>query len=62
MFGTTPLTAWELEADRRRELAMSWRPPRVEPAPRPERRSVSLRRLIDSWRHIPPAGLEDVRT
>lgn len=64
MFGTTPVTAWELEAERRRELAMPWRL-----AYRPEREQrrryrphLGLRQLVESLRQAPPAGWEDVRT
>ncbi|RPH34829.1 MAG: hypothetical protein EHM90_05440 [Chloroflexi bacterium] len=65
MFGMMPVTAMELEAERRRELATSWKPVRtIEPVshrdPRPM--VVSLRRLIGSLTRVPPAGWEDVRT
>lgn len=65
MFGMMPVTSMELEAERRRELATSWKPFRtVEPAPHREPRPmvVSLRRLIGSLTRVPPAGWEDVRT
>ena len=64
MFGMTPMTAWELEADRRRELAT----PRHR-APRQSLLSVRRdgpeaadRRLLSGWR---PAALnrwDDART
>ena len=65
MFGSMPVTAMELEAERRRELAISWKPVRTfEPVPHREPRPmvVSLRRLIGSLTRVPPAGWEDVRT
>ena len=63
MFGMTPATALELEAERRRELAMAFRPPRAEAVNRREARpTVSLRRFIGSLRQLPQAGWEDVRT
>ena len=65
MFGTMPVTSFELEAERRRELATSWKPVRtVEPVPHREARPmvVSLRRLVGSLTRVPPAGWEDVRT
>lgn len=62
MFGTTPVTAWELEAERRRELAMPWRTaPRAEREARHlARPSFSLRRLVESLRQPPRAGWKDV--
>lgn len=65
MFGMMPVTSMELEAERRRELATSWKPVRtVEPVPRRDLRSmvVSLRRLVGSLTRVSPAGWEDVRT
>jgi hypothetical protein len=65
MFGMMPVTSMELEADRRRELATSWKPVRtVDPVPHrgPGPMVVSLRRLIGSLTRVPPAGWEDVRT
>ena len=63
MFGYTPATAFELEAERRRELAMAWRPPRAESVARRQARPMaSLRRFIGSLRQLPQAGWEDVRT
>ena len=64
MFGMTAVTAWELEAERRRELASSWRPlPRPDVIPRQRARPiVSLRRLIGFLGQVPPSGWEDVRT
>jgi hypothetical protein len=65
MFGTMPVTAMELEAERRRELATSWKPVRtVEPVPLRDPRPivVSLRRLVGSLTRVPPADWEDVRT
>ena len=63
MFGMTAVTAWELEAERRQELAISWKSPATEPVPRRDRgRTVFLRRLVDALRQAPPAGWEDVRT
>jgi hypothetical protein len=63
MFGMTAVTAFELEAERRRELATSWKPmPTVETAPRRARRSVSLRRLVSAPTPVPATNWEDVRT
>lgn len=63
MFGMTAVTAFELEAERRRELAMAYRPPRAEIVSRREfRPTASLRRFIGSLRQIPAGGLEDLRT
>ena len=64
MFGMTPMTAWELEADRRRELAVK-RPP----APRQTLLSVrrdgpeaSDRGLLSAWRPIRRNRWDDART
>jgi hypothetical protein len=52
VFGTTPMTAWELEADRRRELATHKRPvyQAAEVTPRRDGPAASDRRLIFGWR------------
>jgi hypothetical protein len=64
MFGTMPVTSFELEAERRRELASSWKfvhP--TESAPhRPRRPLASLRRLFGPFNRVPNAGWEDLRT
>jgi hypothetical protein len=64
MFGMTAATAWELEAERRVELAS-----RATPASRSEAFAgrergllASLRRLTTSLRQAAPAGLKDLRT
>lgn len=63
MFGMTAVTAFELEGERRRELATAYRPARAEVVARREvRPTASLRRLIGSLRQIPAGGLEDLRT
>lgn len=65
MFGMMPVTSMELEAERRRELATSWKPVRtVDPLAYREPRPmvVSLRRLVGSLTRVSPAGWEDVRT
>jgi hypothetical protein len=63
MFGMTPMTAWELEADRRRELAAH-----RHPAPRQTLLSVrrdgpeaSDRRLLSGWRPIRLSRWDDAR-
>ncbi len=52
MFGNSPMTAWELEADRRRELAASYRPAHrpSEVAARRDGPAASDRRLLFGWR------------
>jgi len=63
MFGMTAATAWELEAERRVELASRTRPASSEV--RVGRDGVllpTLRRLTGSLRHAAPAGLKDLRT
>jgi len=64
MFGMTAATAWELEAERRVELAQ-----RGRYASGPEARTgrenrlfATLRRLTGSLRQTPSAGLKDLRT
>lgn len=64
MFGMTGATAWELEAERRVELAQ-----RARYASGPSARDgredglyAALRRLAGSLRQAPVAGLKDVRT
>lgn len=63
MFGMTAVTAWELEAERRRELAFSCRaiPDSKTITRRDAGPVVSLLRLIGAVRQAPPAGWEDVR-
>jgi len=63
MFGMTAATAWELEAERRVELASRTRPASSEV--RVGRDGVllaTLRRLTGSLRQAAPAGLKDLRT
>jgi hypothetical protein len=67
MFGMMPATAMELEAERRRELAGTWKPvPTRRPVPTRESGPAgSLRRVLGSIRRVPPptwSGWEDVRT
>jgi hypothetical protein len=64
MFGTTPATAWELEAERRVELAYRARPASGSEAFAGRQRGLlaSLRRLTGSLRQAAPAGLKDLRT
>ncbi len=65
MFGNSPMTAWELEADRRRELAASYRPAHrpVEVATRRDGPAASDRRLLFGWRLTPRLGRwEDARS
>ncbi len=64
MFGVTAATAWELEAERRVELAS-----RSRPASNSEVRVgrdgvllATLRRLTGSLRQAAPAGLKNLRT
>ncbi|HEX9737971.1 MAG TPA: hypothetical protein VGA91_01960 [Candidatus Limnocylindria bacterium] len=64
MFGMTAATAWELEAERRVELAS-----RARPASSSEARAgreagllASLLRLTGSLRQASSAGLKDLRT
>jgi len=64
MFGMTATTAWELEAERRVELAQR---PRYAAGPgardgRENGLFAALRRLAGSLRQAPTAGLKDVRT
>jgi len=64
MFGTTATTAWELEAERRVELAQRARYA-SGPTARDGRHNglfAALRRLAGSLRQAPAAGLKDVRT
>jgi hypothetical protein len=64
MFGMTATTAWELEAERRVELAQRARYA-AGPAARDGRENglfAALRRLAGSLRQAPAAGLKDVRT
>ncbi|MEX0630710.1 MAG: hypothetical protein WEE67_06335 [Chloroflexota bacterium] len=63
MFGMTAATAWELEAERRVELAQRARYA-SGPAAGDGRENglfASLRRLAGSLRQAPAAGLRDVR-
>lgn len=64
MFGMTAATAWELEAERRVELASRARPAsRTEAFAGGERGLLAtLRRLTGSLRQASPAGLKDLRT
>jgi hypothetical protein len=64
MFGTTATTAWELEAERRVELAQRSRHA-IRPKGFDGRKSGfigSLRRWTGSLGHAPWPGLKDVRT
>jgi len=64
MFGMTAATAWELEAERRVELAQ--RPRYASDADARTRREnrlfASLRRLTGSLGQAPSADLKDLRT
>jgi hypothetical protein len=63
MFGTTATTAWEIEAERRVELAQRGRY-ESGPAARDGRENglfVALRRLAGSLRQAPAAGVRDLR-
>ena len=64
MFGIMPVTSFELEAERRRELATLGKfAYTMEPSPRrPRRPLASLRRLFRPLNRVPTAGWEDVRT
>lgn len=65
MFGNTATTAWELEAERRVELAQRARLARDAKAARPARESgllASLLKWASSLRQAPSAGLKDART
>lgn len=65
MFGNTATTAWELEAERRVELAQGARLARDAKAARPagERGLLaSLLKWAGSPRQTPSAGLKDART
>jgi hypothetical protein len=64
MFGMTATTAWELEAERRVELAQRERYA-SGPAARDGRENGlfgAMRRLAGSLRQAPAAGLKDLRT
>ena len=64
MFGMTATTAWELEAERRVELAQRGRYG-SGPVARDGRENglfAALRRLAGSLRQAPASGLKDVRT
>jgi hypothetical protein len=64
MFGSTPTTAWELEAERRVEMAQRARQAR-ESKPRAARNGglfASLLRWAGSLRQTPSAGLKDAHT
>ena len=64
MFGMTAATAWELEAERRVELAQRARYASSSEA-RARRENglfASLRRLTGSLRQASSAGLKDLRT
>jgi hypothetical protein len=63
MFGLTPTTAWELEAERRVELAQRARHA-SGPAAHDGRENglfAALRRLAGSLRQMPAAGVRDLR-
>jgi hypothetical protein len=65
MFGSTATTAWELEAERRVELAQRARLARDAKAARGDRESGLLASLLKwavSLRQAPSAGLKDART
>jgi hypothetical protein len=65
MFGNTATTAWELEAERRVELAQRARLGRDAKAARSGRESgllASLMKWAGSWRQAPSGGLKDART
>ena len=64
MFGMTATTAWELEAERRVELAQRARYA-SGPAAHDGRENglfAALRRLAGSLRQAPAAGMKDMRT
>ncbi len=64
MFGMAAATAWELEAERRVELASRTRPASSSEV-RVGRDGVllaTLRRLTGSLRQAAPAGLKNLRT
>jgi hypothetical protein len=64
MFGMTATTAWELEAERRVELASRARPAsRTEALAGGERGLLAaLLRLTGSLRQAAPAGLKNLQT
>jgi hypothetical protein len=63
MFGMTPMTAWELEADRRRELASAPRPsPRRPFSVRRDGPEAADRRLLVGWRPARFNQWDDART
>ena len=63
MFGMTAATAWELDAERRREQAMAWKAPRSPEIRGPDARpSIWFRRLVSSLRRTPAAGWDNLRT
>lgn len=64
MFGMSAATAWELEAERRVELAYRARPASRSDAYAGRERGLlaSLRRLTGSLRQAAPAGLNNLRT
>jgi hypothetical protein len=65
MFGNTATTAWELEAERRVELAQRAKLAREAKAARPARERgllASLLKWAGALRQAPSAGLKDART
>ena len=65
MFGNTATTAWELEAERRVELAERARLARDAKTARPAPESgllASLLKWAGSLRQAPSAGFKDART
>lgn len=64
MFGMTPMTAWELEADRRRELATHRHamPRQSLLSVRRDGPEASDRGLLSGWRLIRRNRWDDART
>jgi hypothetical protein len=63
MFGMTPMTAWELEADRRRELASAPRLAARRPlSVRRDGPEAADRRLLVGWRPARFNQWDDART
>ena len=62
MFGMTPMTAWELEADRRRELARHREEPRQSLlSDRRDGPEAADHRLLHGWRALTLNGWDDAR-